>query len=711
MRISTRRFLHIAIFVYLCYVNPTEPLRADELPKPPTGEVRLGSGRVVDYTIHFDRNSLQDSVRVGESLIALTSAGCLLRFELPTVRLVREQIGTEQVICLGRGEGGAVLAGLSDGRVCRVDPATLDLADVAKLAAPPQWIGWSKANGNRPAGLVVITEATKPVDRDGRHWNVPNSVVNDLSTGKTFALESLATTFLLDRAGRVWLGADRGEWGGNVWRVDLIKGRADAIQPPPSHKPDRKAFWQGVTGFIELRDGQVWAFGGTSHMGFNSGYLTRLDEKEPRSLLTFEGPHGPEEKVDPDRPMLPVTRVVEENNSLLVFSYSDVFRFDKKLKSGKRVASLEIQYRWGRPDAVGAYPSLRTVHPPTREGEPYALATIADGYVLLDGAKVIPHRLAGQLGASQVHRVLNTSEGNLILESNDQLPTWQLGAKGWEIASFAPPLEPAPDNDAAELEKNDEDWYKTHILVGPGGAIYTVSSTSTSPGTRTTARRARGKSEQIGREESSLVPSYSFITADGTLWNIDFGALLRFEKGQWETVAHVSEKSSPYYLAPLDTNGPPWLLLDQRSERLWRLDHGAKGENPRLTSVKIQEGGKTLRIVGAIRWTNDALLLSTDSGLRIFTPATQVLSRADLPEPAQPATSLARDGLERLWQGNATGLWLCAPKAKTLESFDRVPWIAQGGIEALVADPQHTDGVILALGPRGVAFLRARQKP
>ncbi len=97
---------------------PTAVLRADEPPRPPTGEVRLEGGRVVDYTIHFDRNSLQDSLHLGDGLIALTTLGSLLRFELPAVRLIREQIGVEDVTCLGRGEGDSLLAGLSDGRIC-----------------------------------------------------------------------------------------------------------------------------------------------------------------------------------------------------------------------------------------------------------------------------------------------------------------------------------------------------------------------------------------------------------------------------------------------------------------------------------------------------------------------------------------------------------------------------------------------------------------
>ncbi len=86
-------------------------------------------------------------MRVRDDLISVTSSGALLGFELPAVRLVRERIDTEEVTCLGRGEGAAVLAGLGDGRVCRVDPATLKLTELTKLPASPQWLGWGRQQG------------------------------------------------------------------------------------------------------------------------------------------------------------------------------------------------------------------------------------------------------------------------------------------------------------------------------------------------------------------------------------------------------------------------------------------------------------------------------------------------------------------------------------------------------------------------------------
>jgi hypothetical protein len=716
MQISSLRVLAWSmtrpiLLAVLCSVSLTVVLWADEPPRPPTSEVRLGSGRVVDYTIHFDRNSLRDSLRLGNGLIALTSSGALLRFELPEVRLIRERIDIENVTCLGRGEGGAILAGLSDGRVCRVDPATLDLTDVTKLSAPPQWIGWGQAQGNRPAGLVVVTRPTKPANFNGRRYDLPYLVIHDLATGKTFEPGELATSFLLDGAGRLWLGVDKGEWGGRIIRVDLAKGIIATIKPPPSHEPDREAFWEGIYGFIELRDGQVWAFGGTSHMGLNQGYVTRIDGTEPRPLVAFEPTREVEKKPDPDQPSLPITHVAEEKDGLLVFSYSDVFRVAKSLKNWKKVATLEIQYRWGRRDAVGAYPSVRAVHPPSRDGEPYVLATVGDGYVLLEGAKAISHSLPGQLGASSVDGIENSSEGLLCSQRDDRLPLWTLRTKGWEIASLAPAFEVDPASDIAEFEAKQETWYGTHVLVGSGGMIYTVSGTSITAGTRTTARRVDGKSMRLGRETSALYPKSSFITADGTLWNAFSGELKRFEKGRWETVALLPEEGTPSRATPLNTDGPPWLLLDRSSDQLWQLKHGAQGDNPQLTRVEIREGEKPLRISGAIPWHDRTLLLATYAGLRAYDPAAQRLSKIDLEAPPQPVNALTRDGLGRLWLGGKSGLWMVEAGGKTLESFDRVPWIQRNKVDALAPDPHHEDGVIVALGSQGVMFVRAMRKP
>jgi hypothetical protein len=290
--------------------------------------------------------------------------------------------------------------------------------------------------------MVVATRQKKAVVRDGKQWNESFSMIHDLATGKTFALDHVGTTFLLDRAGRFWVGADRGDRGGRVARLDLNNGMVTTIEPPPSRERGVQALWQGIYGFIELADGQVWAYGGTSHFGLNEGQITRVDEGETRTLVSFHSHvNVPQPEPDPNRPRMPITHILEEKGGLLVLSYNDVFRVDKSLKSWKEVANLEIQYRWGRPDAVGAYPAVSAIHPPSREGEPYLLATIGDGNVFLDGPKATPRSIPGQLGAdAQIYRITNTSEGTLTFEDGNELENWRLGVHGWEIVTLAPPL-------------------------------------------------------------------------------------------------------------------------------------------------------------------------------------------------------------------------------------------------------------------------------
>ena len=63
------------------------PLRSAEPAAVNWGEARLPSQADARYYYYFDRDSLQESVRLGSTLVARTSSGNILRFELHAVRL------------------------------------------------------------------------------------------------------------------------------------------------------------------------------------------------------------------------------------------------------------------------------------------------------------------------------------------------------------------------------------------------------------------------------------------------------------------------------------------------------------------------------------------------------------------------------------------------------------------------------------------------
>jgi hypothetical protein len=132
----------------------------------------------------------------------------------------------------------------------------------------------------------------------------------------------------------------------------------------------------------------------------------------------------------------------------------------------------------------------------------------------------------------------------------------------------------------------------------------------------------------------------------------------------------------------------------------------------RTVGYTVHFDRNSLRIEDAFPWSQGRLLLATDAGLRLYNPTVGRLSRIDLPEPPQPATTLTTDGRGRLWLGCRTGgLWMIDPAANAVESVDRVPLIGKGTVYSLAPDPNREDGVIVALGSRGVAFVRAGQKP
>ncbi|QEH38693.1 Two component regulator propeller [Aquisphaera giovannonii] len=672
-----------------------------EPPGPVTGEVRLANGRTASYAIHFDRNSIRASMRSGDSIIAATSSGALLRFDLPGLRLVRERVDPEPVTCLGAGEGGAVVAGYRDGRIVGVDPATLDVREMFRVADEPQWIGWAPAVHGRKAGLVVATQREEQRPR--------KTAIHDPAEGKTILVDDHVTAFLIDRRGWLWLGSDHGEWGGRITRLDLTTGKAEAVHLPQSDDLRHPAFLEGVYGFLERRDGQVWAFGGTMHMTIGSGYIARVDG--PASRLLYKRRLQNVEGKAPDLlpPCLPITHMVEADVGLRVFSYDDVFRVDEALKDWRQAGRLEIAYRTGRPDAVGTYPSVVAVHPPARPGEPWALTTLADGCLTLEGEKAVPHGLAGQLGASDVRDVEETREGLLCLDEQDALPPWKLGAKGWEAASLEPPFEVDPqDEDAAELEKSTEGWRETRVLVEPGGDIVTVSNTDELGGTVTTARRVGGKSERIGRERLMLDVSSCFITPDGAIWNESDGTLRRFEDGRWRAVMEGLKGVGHGPLKAVHTQGPPWLLHDCRERGLWRLDHGPRGVGSRMVPVNLRENGNALRVEAAILGSRgpNSILLATDAGLRTYDMAGGTLAKVDQPDPPRPVVAMARDGLGRLWVVSKGGLAMLGPVSKGWEAFERVPGIGRGEVTSLVADPQHEDGIVAGLGVRGVGLVR-----
>src|SRR5262249_54427510 len=157
----------------------------------PTGTVRLASGLTAHYAYHYNRNALAEVLRAGDALVALTDSGNLLRFDRATLGLTKERFGLPPATCLGRGEGDTVLAGFGDVRVYRIDPRRLEITELARLPGKVQWVRVTATGSGRPgqSRVVAVVEQEMEVESQCQKFRLPSSVVHDLGSGKTFAVD------------------------------------------------------------------------------------------------------------------------------------------------------------------------------------------------------------------------------------------------------------------------------------------------------------------------------------------------------------------------------------------------------------------------------------------------------------------------------------------------------------------------------------------
>jgi hypothetical protein len=663
---------------------------------PPTiGNTPIAPGLTTHYEYHYDRNALLDSRQLGSRFIALTEAGNLLAFDGNPLQPVREWIDPVPATSLGQDESGAVLVGYRDGRLVRLD-GSLTFTTIGKRQGAIAWIGYRRSNPGSSGSPVVLVKRTES-----------RAEIHDLSNSRVHVLEKLPSALLLDATARVWMGADHGEFGGWCRVLDLTTGATRSLTMPGRRSARAEDQWEGVYGFVELPGDEVWAYGGLSHMGFNEGYVIRVDA--PERLATFGG-FDRSLGQSPTRPNGPVTLIANDPTAdgVIVLSYSDVYRADRRLRHWRKIHTLNVHYRWGRPDAVGSYPSVRALHL-ENGGRTMLLATRVDGYVRVRSGIEAQLAIAGQLGARSIDRIEITRDGPLFIEDDLSEVPWRLDRGAWRTEDLAPPFEPDPRE--PRMRPPQTGWHETKVLTGPSGDVVTVSESGIMPGTVTTAARRRGVPVVLGRELSNLYLDGTFVTPDGQPWNVWYGEIKRFTSGQWTTVGTYI--GSPPDQSGIETGrrlrplpfGPPWIILDLDQSQLLTLTPDAGSGKAQLAHRPVTDPvGRARRVLDAIPWSEGELLLATDSGLALYSVPSGRLVDAPISPPPRAVSRLYLDRKNRLWLGGQ-GLWMLEDRGRTLRSFDALPMIGGSTVEVIAEDPE-SDGVVVSLGERGIVRLR-----
>lgn len=468
----------------------------------------LAADQEVRVEYYFDRNALANSIKIRDALLAQTRSGNLLRIGLETMRIQAERFYQEPVVTVASGLEDRAYAALEDGTILEVEPNSLDGRLIARLPGIPLWLAFSRKRGS----LVAVV--SKPGE---------GLVVHELKSGRSVVLPTDfmqgvdAGHFRLDGNGRLWIGIDEGEWGGRMAVLDLDTGIARQV-PHTAH--------DGVYGFAELPDQTVLAYGGISHVGSWSAFVSVVNQSPAKTLYSAAS-HSSDvnrQRREKERPLAPISHlVVETPRSLLLLSGNNLYRSDRSLAHFERIASLPARGLSGRPDALGDYPAVSGVY--SLGAGAFLCVTVRDGLIKGEAATLSSHALGGQLDIPAIYVILPGSPGVVLLDSTWQPTALRRSAGGWE-----PVLGQVAQHDPDEPE---------------------------------------------------------FTTPDGSHWRVSSHVLQRLQNGVWRSEGKAPDTSR--MLKPIHGPGPPWVLLDSLSSQLLLLSTETLKGASALQRVALQE--------------------------------------------------------------------------------------------------------------------------
>jgi hypothetical protein len=648
---------------------------------------------------HFDRNAILDSRLVESRIVGLAMSGNLVVFDAESYAPRGEKVLHRRATCLGPAENGHVLVGIANGCIVRVGATDLAIERVGDVPGIPQWIG-RRAKG----GSLLVAYQPDPS-------GAGNLRLKDLGSGRTYDIGALPVRFL-DSKDRLWIGG-----GARAWVLDL--------QTSARTNLEWKGGWPGVAGFVELGDGQVWAFGGKPHTGETSSFVARVvPGAKPVSLYQMATQRPPAAA-----PTSPITHVLEDEaaGQLLVVSHDSVSVTDRSLVTWAPLDVMGGVHR--EEDAILARGQAH------RRGRGVLLSLVRGGLLELTPEYTRRHLLEGQYSGVRPVEIVRLEKGMAFF--GDGTPSFYAGGVWRALPDpIMPPAELLGYTRAGESERI---WTAMLTIPLDGETSYVIAKAGAPRhylghihGLRDTFLTARwdGKALTIlGREDLPIEPADTFVTPDRRLWNVDDQGLWSFTEGRWKLVMrgtghgtgavhaigreavggrgramyrsaigeplHFAESATPPFYG-LPTLASSWVLV--------RLDKNDEGGIPLIDELPVVSDGHRLLIHDLVAWEDkkDEFLLATDYGLCLFNVK---WGTCEIQRPAgldDQVTLIRRDKSKRLWLGGR-GLWVLHDLKHAAALKSSIPMLADTRVVAMAEAP---DGrLVLGLEDRGIAFL------
>jgi hypothetical protein len=636
------------------------------------------------FEYHYDRNALVASEPSGDSIVALTKAGHLLRFSQRTLELTGEQMEERRALALGPASDGGILVGFASGYIGRLDVHSLETTTVGSVPGHPYWIG-------RCAGVEgpVVAYGSWGAHPFLKRYPAPYFLkVRLLATGQEVRAHGGALH--CDGKGHLWAGLDQGEWGGGVEVIDLHASKLAAKRIAPAD--EEHAYWHGVYGFTDADDGSTLVFGGTSHMGLLVAFIARVSESAPTKMLYAGEP--PERGPEPNAAFGPISHVVRRGDGYTVFALGRIYECDSAFAHWKKVALQGLHSTRGRPDAVGSYPGLVGVRE-MADGR-FLLTSRLDGLLELDGVKKNSHALVNQ----PAYRV-------------DSITTWRSG-----LAAFGDESEPvgllmggrwrSPFAGLPAVEEPNEYVSAAVLPLKDGRALLVAATTdpnlSPSPLSLVTAK-LEGERIQVLEPQSAgdkagfRASSKAFSLPDGTpaVQSLD-DRVWSFDGERWAPV-----KGADSRLHIVKAIAPDLLIVSESWDKPWL----ARVELPfKTTRVTVRVEGREASVEDAIVLDEDHLLVATNPVLCMLdlrSGECEILRTGADDE----ARRVARDARGRIWIAGR-GLWRLDGQGRAIPYPLHLPFLR----DAEIGDLEMVgDRLALAMGEQGVALLDPDAKP
>jgi hypothetical protein len=527
--------------------------------------------------------------------------------------------------------------------------------------------------------------------------------------------DAFPTAFLLDDSGRVWMGADKGEFGGECSYMDLHTGNVLVVSKDVS----------GVLGFLHSADGRLLVYGGMSHFWSHHGYIADIKKESLEYVRRFESdswqrpapdkaqrPLNPaksgqgHEAVPPgNMPRGPVDLVIEdfEGRGFWVVSAHILYHADSQFAQWAKTADLGGRWFGGRRYSVGNTPTVnRLIIVPSRR-EALLVVMGRDGLERVSRGKVERLPFAGQLESSVIDS-WGTSLGTVFLTNDFAHVAWRLVGDHWQGLCFfpnRPPSDQSADWEFAEPFGDDD----------KGSLAFTGSGMS--PGERDVVRLNSQETVEVldtWNDNSSQWDTSFLITSKGRLLSMS-GGKLRIRQGTGWRIAGQYTLPDPLERMQMlvgrrylsfgkagqtqffsDADFGEFLQLTRNSDDTFHLVPTAYGTHAAPAEVLDA-------FVDRDGWS----LIATPRGLFRFRPQDGQRESIPTPNPAEEFKSICRDRQRRLWAAGDR-LYISSNEGKSWERVN-LPMVSKTDAKRVRPNPRSRRGLILSLHDQGVVFV------